>query len=475
MKLNKFLANTFISVLTISALTACGGADEPAVVEENSTVATATEETVKPTTEEEATSEPEVVRDLGGLHVTIATWVDVLEPEVKASAQEEALWEYRHEMMKKHNFTIEEKALGKWNSTLELMSTSMIAGDPAAEVFHISASFVSTAMNNDLTYDLATLDEIDPHHWKWDPAVTDFLTRGESIYGVFPVQTPDNFLFYNKRLFEEAGLDPDLPYDLQASGEWTWEVFKEIAEKLSRDTDNDGINDIYAITTTTKLYDFAMTSNGGEMVSRDENGRFINTLNTPENIEALTWATEFLRNDYDAPVTHWDGGYEQMFIMGQVAMMPHDKEKLLLLQDMEDDFGMVIFPKGPKATDYHVTGTGAGWFIPATFSPEEAADIAFALDIWASEPPGYDAADDWMMEDYKLFRDERAVEETMVLTKQPGMMSLNNRLNIAGINANELYHAMLYDGKTTIEAVESVMGMLDSAVANANGDNLVTE
>ncbi|OON93510.1 MAG: hypothetical protein ATN31_06045 [Candidatus Epulonipiscioides saccharophilum] len=476
MQLSKTLATLFIITSVISSLTACGGADEPTVSEETSTIETSAEASTTTTKDEIAPEpEPEVVRDLGGLHVTIATWVDVLEPEVKASAQEEALWEFRHEMMEKHNFTIEEKALGKWNTTLELMSTSMIAGDPAAEVFHVSASFVNTVINNNLAYDLSTLDELDLNHWKWDPAVTDFLTRDGATYGVYPNQTPNSFVFFNKRLFEEAGLDPDLPYDLQASGDWTWEAFEEIAAKLSRDTDNDGINDVYALVFDGKLFDYAIISNGTQIVTLNEDGKFVNTLNTPEAMAALTWVTDLYKHDYDTPVTHWDGGYEQMFMTGQIAMMPHDKEKLLMIKDMEDDFGMVIFPKGPAAENYAVTGTGAGWFIPNTFTPEEAADIAFALDIWATEPPGYDSEDDWMMEDYKLFRDDRAVEETMVKAKEPGIMRLNNRQQISGISTNSITQPLMHQGATPAEAVEGVMGIFDAAIAKANGETTVAE
>lgn len=471
MKFTKILGTTLITSLSIGILAACSSAEEPTSTTEPASTVTAP---AAPVTATPVATKPEEVRDLGGLNVTIATWVDVNEPEVKASAQEEALWEYRHEMMEKHNFTIEEKALGKWNTTLELMSTSMIAGDPAAEVFHVSAGFVNSVMNNNLAYDLSTLDELDLNHWKWDSAVTDFLTRDGQTFGVFPDQTPNSFIFYNKRLFEDAGLDPDLPYDLQASGEWTWETFEEISDILSRDLDSDGINDTYAMNKNAGIYDYAIISNGGQMVSRDSSGKFINTLNTPENIEALTWADNYLKQDYTVSPSHWNG-HEQLFITGQIAMIAHDKEKLLLFQDMEDDYGMVIFPKGPAAEDYVVTGTGAGWFIPNTYTPEQAADIAFALDIWASEPPGYDAEDDWMMEDYKLFRDERAVEETMAKTKEPGIMVLNNRSQISAINANDLYHPMLYQGSTPTEAVEAVMGIFDSSIAVANGETVIAE
>ncbi|ONI45143.1 hypothetical protein AN641_04675 [Candidatus Epulonipiscioides gigas] len=476
MKLTKILGTTLITALTIGAFTACGSSEETAQTEVKETVQEEVKkeqkiEAVKETAPAEPVEviEEEPARDLGGRHITIATWVDVLEPEEKSSAQEEALWEWRHEMMEKHNFTIEEKAVSTWNGTLELMTTSMLAGDPAAEIFHVSSSFVSTVIQNNLAYDLATLDSLDIDHWKWDEAATGVLTRGDSVYGIFPDQTPGNFIFYNKRLFEEAGLDPNLPYDLQASGEWTWEKFEEISEKLSRDVDGDGINDTYATNTNSALYNSAVLSNGGLIVSMDEDGTFVNNLLNSETIEALEWADQYLKKDYDLAPKNWNG-HETLFITGQIAMIMHDKDKLLLFQDMEDDFGMVAFPKGPKADKYVFSGTGAGWFIPNTYTKEESEDIAFAMDIWASAPPGYDAEDDWKMADYKLFRDDRAVDETMAMTKEKDGVQLDYRLVFPGINLNDLNHQMMYENKTVVEAAETIKPVFDAAIEKANAD-----
>ena len=38
-------------------------------------------------------------------------------------------------------------------------------------------------------------------------------------------------MFYNKTMFEQAGL-PD-PYELQEAGEWTWEAMLDAAKKLT--------------------------------------------------------------------------------------------------------------------------------------------------------------------------------------------------------------------------------------------------
>ncbi|ONI45385.1 hypothetical protein AN642_01635 [Epulopiscium sp. SCG-B10WGA-EpuloA2] len=134
-----------MTVLTIGAFTACAG-DEP-------TVTTTVKEEVKTEVKEETKNEvtqtevkDEEVRDLGGLVVTLANWGEKVEPEEKHSAYEEALWEHRNAMMEKHNFKFEELALAPWNGMLELFSTSVLAGEPAAEIFRFHASHVLSAV-----------------------------------------------------------------------------------------------------------------------------------------------------------------------------------------------------------------------------------------------------------------------------------------------------------------------------------------
>ncbi|WP_305767562.1 ABC transporter substrate-binding protein [Candidatus Epulonipiscium viviparus] len=418
-----------------------------------------------------ADAEP-VYRDLGGKTYTIASWFEQTEPEVKRSAQEEALWEFRHEVMENNNFQFEEIIMGKWNTTLELLSTSTLAGDPAAEIFHLASAFARPAIDNGLVYDLTTLDSIDLDHWKWDDIAKDVTTVGDSIYGVLPDQTPRNFLFFNKRLLAEAGIESEQLYEWQANGEWTWEKFEEVANQVTRDKDNDGISDTYAIETTGLLYTAAVISNGSRMVSKDENGKLHNDIFEPEVIAALEWADQFLKKDFDTHTAHWDGS-DEMFITGGVAFYYGDSNKVSFFQDMEDDYGLLLFPKGPDADKYYAGGNAEVWMIPSTYTKEEAENIAFAMDMWASQAPGYDDEDDWMLAEYKRYRDAESVDQTLAYAKEPGNMVMDYRELLSGAGTNPLTQAMMYKGATVMEAVESFAGTIDAAVAKANGETIV--
>ncbi|OON96090.1 MAG: hypothetical protein ATN31_10115 [Candidatus Epulonipiscioides saccharophilum] len=480
--MNKKFRNILLLSILVTALVGCGDEESTETatkqvqtteksVETSIPVAKA-EETIVEEKAPEPDPEPETVyRDLGGETITIASWFDQLEPEVKRSAQEEALWEFRHKVMDNNNFQFEEIIMGQWNTTLELMSTSTLAGEPAAEIFHLAPSFIKTAIDNGLCYDLASLDSIDLDHWKWDPLSTQVSARGDSIYGIFPDEAPINFLFFNKRILSDAGIDPELMYEWQANGEWTWEKFEEVAEKVTRDLDNDGVYDVYAIETNAMLYPAAVLSNGSRLVDIDENGKYFNNTFDPKVIEALEWANQFLHKHYDVAPSHWDGGI-QMFADGGVAMLYADTNKISMLQGMEDDFGLILFPKGPDAQNYTARGVTEVWTIPSSYSKEEAENIAFAMDMWASQAPGYDGKDDWMMTQYKLFRDAESVEETFAMTKEPGVVVIDYNSMINGLSQNDFAHPLIYNGVTVIEALEGIKGEWDGVIANANGEQL---
>ena len=59
----------------------------------------------------------------------------------------------------------------------------------------------------------------------WGAAVRDGQTFG------VPVDCNPMVLWYNKKVLKEAGIT-EMPADLQANGQWTWDKFKEMSDKI---------------------------------------------------------------------------------------------------------------------------------------------------------------------------------------------------------------------------------------------------
>ncbi|ONI44130.1 hypothetical protein AN641_08175 [Candidatus Epulonipiscioides gigas] len=144
-------------------------------------------------------------------------------------------------------------------------------------------------------------------------------------------------------------------------------------------------------------------------------------------------------------------------------MIIGDNWKTATFKDIEDDWGYVCFPKGPKADTYTVTKT-------SSYSKEEAEDIAFVLNLWMSPPPGYDGPEDWKSNLYPSYRDERTVYETQVIAREPGVAKIGYE-HVMGIavNANTLINQIYINGNTPAEAVEAVAAQWQSELNKVNG------
>ena len=74
----------------------------------------------------------------------------------------------------------------------------------------------------------------------------------------------------------------------------TWDKFEELCKQVQKDTDNDGVIDLYAMTNfSSTLYPAAVYSNGGQFIGKDENG-FYNDLESDATMEALNWALDMI-------------------------------------------------------------------------------------------------------------------------------------------------------------------------------------
>ena len=51
--------------------------------------------------------------------------------------------------------------------------------------------------------------------------------------------------YYDEQLFDEAGVEN--PFELSRQGRWTWPMIREVAVKIARDSDGDGVLDVWGV------------------------------------------------------------------------------------------------------------------------------------------------------------------------------------------------------------------------------------
>lgn len=463
--LKKQIGLILVFAMTISLLAACGKS-------EKDTLSDANQEST-PTPVEESTPEPTEAppKDLNGMEITIANWWEQDPPPPPATQKEEDTLAYRDEIMAKHNFKMKVVNLGSWSEYQEIVVTSIMAGAPAADIFVMDQKFIAAPVQQNLLYPLNTLENINFTEEKWNQQILKLMTFGENTYGMSHGRMePRLGVFWNKRLFEEAGINPDEPYDKQANGTWTWDALKDYAIKTTRDTNNDGIMDTYGIASFSKdFFRGVVFSNNAKYIGTDENGKFYNATGEENFLEALQWGRDLYDEGYHMPQpegSNWDW-FIAPFKEGKVAMQCAEVWKTNNWKDMEDDFGFVIFPKGPKG-EMMTAFQDNIVVMPATLDKQKAEDIAFAYNLWTETTPGYED-EDWKADYYSRFRDARAVEETLPLFYELKHGTVSYLSLIKGIDYGDVTYDLDAGALSPIESVEKVQQQWQQYIDEANG------
>lgn len=320
--------------------------------------------------------------DLGGRTVTIGSY-RVLEPSENSYtyAEEMALIE---SIEKKYNCKLAFNSAGgdfhSWDATVKSMALS---GEPIADVFcHVADYILPTWIYADLVEPIGKyLDTSDPI---WNREVMDaFQYNGQDYMVSQGADAPGVLILFNKRICAEYGITDEYLYDLQANGEWTWDKLLEVAAKCTQDTNNDGKTDIWgfgAYGGAPVIAESFVYANGGTCVEVDEQLRYHYSLNTPEAIEAIEWCRALVNDSGVCFFDDWSwGAGEKLWNRGKIAFY---QVFSWLVKDYvpnleEDEFGILLVPKGPRAEDYvNAENVPDGWFIPkGVENPEAIAAI----------------------------------------------------------------------------------------------------
>ena len=415
------------------------------------------------------------IRAMGG--VTIGNWwadYDV-NTEVPKSDYDERLLEYRKAVLKENNIVIRTKSIASWNEMSQIAATSIMAGKPAAQVFVLQPDWALALYRQNLLYPVSDNKQVNLTKntpVDWNTSVNSTFTFNKKIYA-FQAGYGDSLhaaiLVWNKRLFREAGLDPNLPYDLQKSNQWTWDKFLEISKKLTRDINNDGKIDIYAMPRdlSTEILDAFVVSNGAMYVNKDpKTGKLVNVTNRPEFIEAVQF---FLRLRDEGVMMPRPEGSEwnwhiPAFNDGKVAMRI-DQQYIAHndLQNMKDDWGMVLPPRGPRAKNYIVFTDENVMVVPSTYNKDQVDAIMWAVQAWLTP-----IDNNWKAPLYQIYRDRRAIDETWVYIRDPKLQQWRYHLHVPGLNRGGIAWEIWYHDGEAAQLIEAVSPQWNALIEDAN-------
>ncbi len=194
--------------------------------------------------------------------------------------------------------------------------TTAIRGGKGPDVFALDANPVKQYIKNGWVKDLTPFIEKEGGS-KW---LADFypvslmpVTENGKTYGV-PKNVVAMVLVYNSKIFNDAR-SPNPPK--------TWKEFREIAKKLTMDTDGDGKVDQWGVTLVLAKacfdlrFSVVLRGHGGDFLTADWKH---SNLNSPEAKEAFNMVTDMILKDKSMPP-----GVSQVDCNGARRLMAHKK------------------------------------------------------------------------------------------------------------------------------------------------------
>ncbi len=286
------------------------------------------------------------------------------------------------------NRDVLQKLVDKFNKTHpDIQVESLYVGQQDQQMPKILAAVVGNAPPDLLWYNptiggqlvelnaLIPLDEYlnkSPVKAEIDPTLFESMEYKQKIWSV-PFATNNVGVFYRPSLFKAAGVE--VPK--------TWEKFRQVAKKLTRDTNNDGQIDQHGMVLPLGKGEFTvftwlpfMWSGAGELINGES--QVAGAVNLANNKGAMS-ALELWRNlitDGSAVLSGPERGYEtDALIAGKVAMQLTGPWTLGEFQAKGIDFGVFPIPVGQRPA---TSIGGENLFLFKTAPEREKAAFKFA-------------------------------------------------------------------------------------------------
>lgn len=213
-------------------------------------------------------------------------------------------------------------------------------------------------------------------------------------------------------------------------------------------------------------------NNNATFISRGEDGKYVNAITTDEFKKAMNWGVDLIQKGYVMPKPEgaaWDW-YKAAFRDGECAMQTAEVYEISAFSDMEDDWGFVMFPynqDNPDATN-KTTPNDNIVVMPSCFDDETAEKIAFAYDLYTEPTPNYTLEDTYKEKYYDQFRDDRAVNETLMMMQEDEHKQTSYLPMVSDIDYGDFCYGVYALAATPAKKIEELSSKWDSKIADVN-------
>lgn len=285
---------------------------------------------------------------------------------------------------------------------------ALMAGDDCYDLIgaHSRAAFVyatsGVCMN---AYDIAAL-HLDKPWWSADAVST--FTLNDRLYVLdgdisYPRLSNTMCLLFNKEIFDANDLE--YPYAAVKDGSWTFDKFGDLVKVGVYDLDGNSVlerdNDQFGLVCGgwgTPIDVIYMANI--RVCDKDSDGNLQLSLNSDKTARIFETFFKILDSDAVCFTDKKTGSLSgaDMFRSGKAMFIGESFNGAKLFRDMDDEFGIIPYPKFDRGDDYHTAINGAAplLFIPFTVSdPERTGAVIEALCAYSSRdiiPQYYETA-----------------------------------------------------------------------------------
>lgn len=332
-----------LAAATAITMTACGGGGT-------------TETTAGNAAEGEESGNAEAGNSGSGEKLTVSIWDTYQEPGIREILDD---------------FTAEtgiatDLQVIKWDEYWTMLQAGAEGGS-LPDVFWMHSNESERYMSNDMLMDLTDRIEaselIDPANYPED--IWGLYTHDEHYYAV-PKDIDTIAMWYNKKLFDEAGVE-------YPKADWTWDEFYETAKKLTKE---DGSVHGYCNVSSNNQagYYNMIYSMGGEVISEDKKA---SGYDKPETLAAMNFMDKFIQEGLmPSQDVMSETSEEVLFMSGKVAMTPQGSWMLAAFKENEytaENADIVELPRDAASGRRVSIYNGLGWAAAAnTANPDGA-------------------------------------------------------------------------------------------------------
>jgi len=133
------------------------------------------------------------------------------------------------------------------------------------------------------------------------------------------------------------------------------------------------------------------------------------------------------------------------------------------LQNMKDDWGMVLPPKGDRAKDYTVFTDENVMVVPSIYNRDQVDAIMWAVQAWLTP-----IDNNWKAPLLQMYRDRRAIDETWELIRNPSLNVWKFHQHVPGLNRGGIAWEIWYHDGQAAQLIEAVTPQWNALIQDAN-------